>query len=204
MQAFAALSAPQAVRLMNQGALVIDLRSKDLYDAGHIVDARNVPAAELESQAETLKKWRDRNVITYCDSGANGAGAARTLIKLGFTKVFNLQGGLNAWVKDNLPLAKTRPGARAVRNDVSRPSPFTFGLVSVLPASQRLVDAEKIVFNEIDVDDDAKSARGDDRAQRIGAQFRRFLSATSMSAGAMTFIALDRSGELDRLIQGAG
>jgi rhodanese-related sulfurtransferase len=107
VQAFAALSASQAVRLMNQGALVIDLRSKDLFDAGHIVDARNVPVAMLESQADSLKKWRDKNVITYCDTGSNGAGAARALIKLGFTKVFNLQGGLNAWVKDNLPLTKT-------------------------------------------------------------------------------------------------
>jgi rhodanese-related sulfurtransferase len=110
VHAFAALSAMQAVRLMNQGALVIDLRSKELYDAGHIVDARNVPVAELESQAESLKKWREKSVITYCDSGANGASAARSLMKLGFTKVFNLQGGLNAWVKDNLPLAKTAGG----------------------------------------------------------------------------------------------
>ena len=110
VQAFAALSAMQAVRLMNQGALVIDLRSRERYDAGHIVDARNVPAAELESQADALKKWRDKSVITYCDSGADGAGAARSLTKLGFTKVFNLQGGLNAWVKDNLPLAKTAGG----------------------------------------------------------------------------------------------
>jgi rhodanese-related sulfurtransferase len=109
MQAFAALSTMQAVRLMNQGALVLDLRGKELYDAGHIGDARNVPVAELASQAETLKKWRDKSVITYCDSGANGANGARTLMKLGFTKVFNLQGGLNAWVKDNLPLAKSAP-----------------------------------------------------------------------------------------------
>jgi rhodanese-related sulfurtransferase len=110
VHAFAALSAMQAVRLMNQGALVIDLRSKELYDAGHIVDARNVPVAQLESQADALKKWRDKSVITYCDSGANGASAARSLMKLGFTKVFNLQGGLNAWVKDNMPLAKTAGG----------------------------------------------------------------------------------------------
>jgi rhodanese-related sulfurtransferase len=111
VQAFAALSAAQAVRLMNQGgALVIDLRSKDSFDAGHIVDARNVPAATLESQADSLKKWRDKNVITYCDNGSNGANAARTLMKLGFTKVFNLQGGLNGWVKDNLPLTKSAGG----------------------------------------------------------------------------------------------
>jgi rhodanese-related sulfurtransferase len=106
VHAFAALSAMQAVRLMNQGALILDLRARESFDAGHIGDARNVPAAELGSQSESLKKWRDRNVITYCDTGNSGAGAARTLAKLGFTKVFNLQGGLNAWVKENLPLSK--------------------------------------------------------------------------------------------------
>jgi rhodanese-related sulfurtransferase len=107
VQSFAALNSMQAVRLMNQGALVIDLRGKELYDAGHIGDARNVPATELESQAESLKKWREKNVITYCDSGINGASSARTLTKLGFTKVFNLRGGLNAWIKDNMPVVKT-------------------------------------------------------------------------------------------------
>jgi rhodanese-related sulfurtransferase len=105
-QAFAGLSTAQAVRLMNQGAVVLDLRPKAAYDAGHIGDARNVPTAELESQGESLKKWRDKNVITYCETGANGASSARALTKMGFTKVFNLQGGVNAWVKENLPLVK--------------------------------------------------------------------------------------------------
>jgi rhodanese-related sulfurtransferase len=113
LQAFAALSAMQAVRLMNQGALVLDLRAREAFDAGHIGDARNVPAADLPSQADSLKKWRDKTVITYDDTGNGGASAARTLMKLGFTKVFNLQGGLNAWVKDNLPLTKTGPGGKA-------------------------------------------------------------------------------------------
>ena len=113
LQAFAALSAMQAVRLMNQGALVLDLRSKDSFDAGHIGDARNVPVADLPSQADTLKKWRDKNVITYDDSGGGGPTAVRTLTKLGFTKVFNLQGGMNAWVKDNLPLTKTSSGGKS-------------------------------------------------------------------------------------------
>jgi rhodanese-related sulfurtransferase len=106
LSGFAALSAMQAVRLMNQGALVLDLRAKEAFEAGHIADARNVPAAELAGSADTLKKWRERTVITYCDSGVSGAGAARTLTKLGFTKVFNLDGGLNAWIKDNMPLAQ--------------------------------------------------------------------------------------------------
>jgi rhodanese-related sulfurtransferase len=110
VQAFAALSAMQVVRLMNQGALLLDLRSKQAFDAGHIGDARNIPAAELAAQAESLKKWRDKTVITYDDSGSGGAGAARTLTKLGFSKVSSLEGGLNAWLKDNLPLTKTAVG----------------------------------------------------------------------------------------------
>ncbi len=113
IQNFAALSAAQAVRLMNQGALIIDLRPQEAFEAGHIGEARNVPAADLEAQAESLKKWRDRTVITYCDSGVNGAGAARTLAKLGFTQVFNLDGGLNAWIKDNLPVIKSSSGGKA-------------------------------------------------------------------------------------------
>ena len=113
LQAFAALSAAQAVRLMNQGALVLDLRNQEAYDAGHIGEARNVPVADLQTQADTLKKWRDKTVITYDDSGIGGVGAARTLTKLGFTKVFNLEGGLNAWVKDNLPLIKTAGGGKS-------------------------------------------------------------------------------------------
>jgi rhodanese-related sulfurtransferase len=108
VQAFAALNSMQAVRLMNQGALVLDLRAKDSFEAGHIAEARNVPAATLPAEADALaKKWRDKNVITYSDDGREGANAARTLAKLGFTKVFNLEGGLNAWLKDNLPLAKS-------------------------------------------------------------------------------------------------
>jgi rhodanese-related sulfurtransferase len=113
LQTFAALSAMQAVRLMNQGALVLDLRNKESFDAGHIGDARNVPAAELESQADTLKKWRDKNVITYDDGGSGGPKAARTLTKLGFSKVFSLHGGLDAWVKDNLPLTKSSSGGKS-------------------------------------------------------------------------------------------
>jgi rhodanese-related sulfurtransferase len=116
MKSFAALSSMQAVRLMNQGALLIDLRAKEAFDAGHIGDARNVPAVELEAQSDALKKWRDRIVITYCDSGVSGAGAARTLAKLGFTKVFNLEGGLNGWVKDNLPLTRTPAGGTKAKS----------------------------------------------------------------------------------------
>jgi rhodanese-related sulfurtransferase len=112
MQSFAAVGTNQAVQLINQGALVLDVRGRDLYDAGHIREARHVDAAQIGGQGDTLKKWREKNVITYCDTGTSGAGAARALQKLGFTKVFNLAGGLEAWRKDNLPISKATAGGR--------------------------------------------------------------------------------------------
>jgi len=106
VQSFAALSAMQAVRLMNQGALVIDLRDRPAFEAGHIGQARHVPAGELESQAESLRKWKSKPVIAYDENGLKSGAAVRTLNRLGFTEVFNLEGGINAWVKDNLPLSR--------------------------------------------------------------------------------------------------
>jgi rhodanese-related sulfurtransferase len=96
-----------AVRLMNQGALLIDVRSQAEYDSGHILDARHVPQEQVAQAGDTLKKYKDKVVIACCESGMRSGAAARVLRAQGFTKVANLQGGLQAWRTENLPLVKT-------------------------------------------------------------------------------------------------
>ena len=96
-----------AVRLMNQGALVLDVRARDQYDAGHVIDARNVPSADLASSVETLKKYRDKPVLTCCETGMTAGAAARTLREQGFSKVASLRGGLQAWRAESLPLVRS-------------------------------------------------------------------------------------------------
>jgi len=93
-----------AVRLINGGAAVLDVRKSDEFAAGHIIDARNIPEAELAKQADTLKKFREKPVVVYCDNGAASGGAVNILKEQGFTKVVSLRGGLNAWRQDNLPV----------------------------------------------------------------------------------------------------
>ncbi len=95
-----------AVRLMNQGALMLDVRSQAEYDAGHILDSRHVPQDQLATSAESLKKFREKVVVTCCESGMRSGAAARVLKAQGFTKVVNLQGGLQAWRAENLPIVK--------------------------------------------------------------------------------------------------
>jgi rhodanese-related sulfurtransferase len=99
-----------AVRLLNQGALLLDVRSQAEFDSGHILDAKHVPQDQLAASGETLKKFKDKVVIACCESGMRSGAATRVLQAQGFTKVVNLKGGLQAWRGENLPLVK--PGAK--------------------------------------------------------------------------------------------
>jgi rhodanese-related sulfurtransferase len=95
-----------AVRLANSGAVILDVRNAGEYQAGHIIDARHIPASELASRAESLKKYKEKPVLIYCDNGFASAAAARALKALGFTQVVTLRGGLQTWRQENLPLVK--------------------------------------------------------------------------------------------------
>ena len=105
-QSAGGLPPQEVIRLMNQGATVLDLRQAEEYAAGHISGARHFDAAQIDSATETLRKYKERPLIVYCDKGVTAAGAVRTLVRQGFTKVFNLRGGLAAWRAENLPLAR--------------------------------------------------------------------------------------------------
>src|SRR5690606_4036165 len=72
-------------------------------------DARHIPAAEIASRAESLKKFKEKPVILYCDTGFASAGAARQLRAAGFNKVVTLSGGLTGWPQENLPLGTGPP-----------------------------------------------------------------------------------------------
>ena len=96
-----------AVRLVNSGAVILDVRDASDYAAGHIIDSRNIPAAEVAQRADTLKKFKEKPVVICCETGLASATAAKALKAAGFTKVATLKGGLRSWRSENLPLVKS-------------------------------------------------------------------------------------------------
>lgn len=102
----ASVSPQDMVRLMNQGALLIDLRPLEQYSAGHVGGARQMSGEQILQASETLKKYKEKTVVVYDDSGSLSASAVRQLNAQGFTKAFNLRGGLAAWRTENLPLTR--------------------------------------------------------------------------------------------------
>ncbi len=96
-----------AVQLINKGAVIVDVRKPEQYSAGHIVNARNVPLAEIEATPEqSLKKSAKKIYVTVCDNGMTAGRAANALRKAGFEQVYSLKGGLTAWRAENLPVVR--------------------------------------------------------------------------------------------------
>jgi rhodanese-related sulfurtransferase len=108
------VSPQELIRLMNQGALVLDLRSQEQFQAGHLAGARQMSGDALLGAGDSLKKHKEKPVVVYDDTGSSGAAAVRQLAAQGFTQVASLRGGLAAWRADNLPVS--RAGAAAPKS----------------------------------------------------------------------------------------
>ena len=101
-----AIGPNEAVRLMNEGAVLVDLRSTNQFKDGHITGAKNIPGDQVAADPKSVEKLTSKTVVLYCDDGATTAAAQRTLAAAGIKNVFSLRGGLAAWKQENLPVAK--------------------------------------------------------------------------------------------------
>jgi rhodanese-related sulfurtransferase len=103
---YAAVLPQEAIQLMNQGAQTYDLRNAEAFAAGHISNAKNLDASKHDTAADTLKKFREKLLLLYCEDGRISTALTRKLHAAGFTKVFNLRGGLSQWRTEGLPLQR--------------------------------------------------------------------------------------------------
>lgn len=103
-----AVSAQQLVDMVNRdNALVLDVRDKKEYDAGHIVDAVNIPYTALESRLTEIKPHQERPIVVACKMGQHSGAAGTLLRKNGFGLVSRLTGGVAEWRNQNLPVVKS-------------------------------------------------------------------------------------------------
>lgn len=101
-----AVAPNEAIRLVNSGAVLVDLRSANQFKDGHIAGARNLPGDQIAADPKALEKLAAKTVVLYCGDGATTAAAQRTLERAGAKNVFSLRGGLAAWTQENLPVTR--------------------------------------------------------------------------------------------------
>jgi rhodanese-related sulfurtransferase len=95
------VSAADAAALAERGAILLDVRERHEWQAGHAPRARHIPLSQIPQRAGELPEGRA--VVTVCRSGARSARAAALLARQG-REVANLSGGMHAWARAGLPV----------------------------------------------------------------------------------------------------
>ena len=90
--------------MATNNAAVIDVREPHEYNAGHVPDAKLIPVNTVFKRREELP--RDRDVIFVCAVGQRSALACEMAAAAGLTRLFNLEGGTEAWIKAGYPVDK--------------------------------------------------------------------------------------------------
>ena len=103
--AFKAYSPQEVVNKMNhEHAKLIDCREPAAFKAGHILGAVNIPSQKFEESQSILTKFKSKPIIVVCHQGTDSPKMGAKLLKLGFENVATLEGGIQAWKKEGLPV----------------------------------------------------------------------------------------------------
>ena len=95
------LSCDELTKLLNNSKItLIDLRTAEEFNSGHIVTAKNLRLEDIE----TLNIKNDNPFVAYASTDSDALKAALKFSKLGIQKVFYLEGGIKSWIENNMPL----------------------------------------------------------------------------------------------------
>lgn len=88
--------------VLGKNVQLVDVRTQEEFDQGHIEDAINIDFFEDETFDEKFAQF-DKNapIYIYCQSGGRSQKSAKILQQLGFKNIIDLEGGYGAWVKEN-------------------------------------------------------------------------------------------------------
>ncbi|HCM48036.1 MAG TPA: rhodanese-like domain-containing protein [Colwellia sp.] len=98
----------QTIMKNEQQVIVLDVRTVEEFEQGHIPNAVNIPHKELEARLAELSGAKNTQVVIYCRSGRRAEVAKQVLVKNGFNQLDHLSGDFNEWTSNNLPISKAK------------------------------------------------------------------------------------------------
>jgi nitrous oxidase accessory protein len=98
------VSVTQAKAMIDQkpALVILDVRNQSEYDARHIRNAKLIPVWQLASRLDELNK--NDEILVYCKGGGRSANASLILADHGFSSIFNMLGGIDAWIDAAYPV----------------------------------------------------------------------------------------------------
>lgn len=86
--------------------VILDVRTPEEFAKGHLPGAINIPHTHLPVRISEVADAADRDIVIYCATGIRSEQAAARLRENGFTRLLHLDGDMEAWEKQQRPLAK--------------------------------------------------------------------------------------------------
>lgn len=88
------ISSEEAFKMMNDDTIILDVRTNEEYNNGHIKNALNIPLDDIINEKIDIDK--NKTILVYCQSGNRSQKASSKLVSLGYEKIYNF-GGINNW-----------------------------------------------------------------------------------------------------------
>ena len=79
---------------LSQGAILIDVRSNQEYNEGHLQGSINIPDFEIENRVQREIPKKNQQIVLYCQYGGRSRKSYNIMKKIGYTNIYNLYGGL--------------------------------------------------------------------------------------------------------------
>jgi len=98
---YTTISGKEAKKMMdeNKDIIILDVRTREEYQEGHIEGAILIPDDEITEKAESMLTDKSETILVYCRSGRRSANASRELSDLGYINIYDF-GGINDWEYD--------------------------------------------------------------------------------------------------------
>jgi len=84
------ISSQEIEKMIEQGAILLDVRSPQEYEEGHLENAILLPFYEMKQKAKTILPSKEQKIIVYCSTGHRSKKAQKILEKLGYKHVYDL------------------------------------------------------------------------------------------------------------------
>ena len=99
----------KASQASQKGFVLVDVRSPEEHQEGFIPGTDfNIDFRQIQERHQELRSELDRHIVVYCQSGHRSNIAAETLMSLGYTNVYNVEGSMNAWEEAKYPIEHAR------------------------------------------------------------------------------------------------
>lgn len=86
----------------NRDAQLLDVRTDKEFLVSHLKNAQNICVTDTDFKERVASLDKAKPIYVYCNKGGRSAKASAILKDMGFTKIFDLQGGITEWEKNNL------------------------------------------------------------------------------------------------------